>query len=104
VPCVISYVLLPSKLGRYIQGDHIGRIFAYWAIVYFGQFVVNYKSRRNFVAAFYHRKSYLKSVTKKRFGLHFGRVLGEFWASFGRVLGEFLGEFWASFGRVFSPG
>jgi hypothetical protein len=27
----------PLKLAVYSQGDQIGRIFAYWAIVFFGQ-------------------------------------------------------------------
>jgi hypothetical protein len=30
------------------KGDQIGRIFAHWAIVYFGQFLDNNKSRPNF--------------------------------------------------------
>jgi hypothetical protein len=34
----------------YGQGDEIGRIFAYWAIVYFDQFFENFKSSPNFWA------------------------------------------------------
>jgi hypothetical protein len=29
------------------QGDQVGRIFAYWAIVYFGQFLENHRSSPN---------------------------------------------------------
>jgi hypothetical protein len=28
--------------GPHDQGDQIGRVFAYWALVYFGQFSENY--------------------------------------------------------------
>jgi hypothetical protein len=30
------------------QGDQIGRIFAYWSIVYFGQFFEDYRNSPNF--------------------------------------------------------
>jgi hypothetical protein len=30
------------------QGDQIGRIFAIWALVYFGQFFLNYQSNQYF--------------------------------------------------------
>jgi hypothetical protein len=38
------------------QGDQIGRIFAYWAIVYFGQFILNYRSRPNVRTTFFQQK------------------------------------------------
>jgi hypothetical protein len=38
------------------QGDQIGRIFAYWAIVKFKLFYVKYKSSSNFGRTFFHRK------------------------------------------------
>jgi hypothetical protein len=41
---------LYSMLTR--QGDQIGRIFAQWAIVYYGQFFENYRSSRHFCATF----------------------------------------------------
>jgi hypothetical protein len=34
------------------QGDQIGRIFAYWAIVSFGRFKENFRSNPNFWAIF----------------------------------------------------
>jgi hypothetical protein len=36
------------------QGDKIGRVFADWAIVYFGLLFENYKSRPNYWATFFH--------------------------------------------------
>jgi hypothetical protein len=38
------------------QGDQIGRIFAYWAIVFFGLFSEKYWSSHNFGASFYQGK------------------------------------------------
>jgi hypothetical protein len=46
----------PAKLGR-LQGDQIGRIFAFWAIFFFGQFFETYKSSPIFLATdFFHVK------------------------------------------------
>jgi hypothetical protein len=40
------------------QGDLIGRFFAYWAIVYYGQVLFeNYRSSQTIWAAFFHGKS-----------------------------------------------
>jgi hypothetical protein len=40
-----------AYIGRR-QGDQIGRIFAQWVIVYFGQFLENYRSSPNFGVTF----------------------------------------------------
>jgi hypothetical protein len=34
------------------QGDQIGRILAYWVVVYFGQFLEDYMRRSNFCPTF----------------------------------------------------
>jgi hypothetical protein len=57
------------------QGDQIGRIFAQWTIVYFGQFFDNYKSGQHFYASFFLSIDYVLILTKKRVGLHFARFL-----------------------------
>jgi hypothetical protein len=36
------------------QGDQIGRIFAYWAIVYSVKFIENYRSSPNFLGYYFH--------------------------------------------------
>jgi hypothetical protein len=41
------------------QGDQIGRIFALWAIVFFGQFFENFISSPNFWVTVFHGKSYV---------------------------------------------
>jgi hypothetical protein len=41
------------------QGGMIGRIFAYWAIVYFGHWFENYGSRANFWDTCFHGSSYV---------------------------------------------
>jgi hypothetical protein len=51
----------------YRQGDQIGRIFAQWGIVYFGQFLENY-------IIFWILFFYGKSFDKKWVGIHFGRL------------------------------
>jgi hypothetical protein len=56
------------------QGDQIGRIFAYWAIVFFGQFIENYRISANSWATFFHSISYALIFTKK----WFGHILGNF--------------------------
>jgi hypothetical protein len=66
------------------QGDQIGRIFAYWAIVSFGQFIENY---RNFAL------NYALILTKN--GLDYN--LGDFCT----ILGDF-GRFWAILGDFFT--
>jgi hypothetical protein len=51
------------------QGDQIGRISAYRATVFFGQFF-KYRSSANFLATFFRKTNYVMSLTKKRVGLH----------------------------------
>jgi hypothetical protein len=41
-----------------MQGGQIGRIIAYWVIVYFGQFFENYRTSPKIWATFFHGKSY----------------------------------------------
>jgi hypothetical protein len=52
VPTVLTAqaIILSSlvNISRPNQGDRIGRIFAYWAIVYFGQGFEDYSSSNNF--------------------------------------------------------
>jgi hypothetical protein len=59
------------------QGDQIGRIFAYWAIVFFGQFFENYRRGTNSWATFFHGKSNALILTKIELGLHFGRFFSQ---------------------------
>jgi hypothetical protein len=51
-----------SEAGR--QGDQIGRIFAHWAIVYFGQFFENDRRSLNFLATFFHDENFVFSLTE----------------------------------------
>jgi hypothetical protein len=44
--------LILNYVGRCHQGDQIGRIFTQWVIVYFGQFLVNYKNSPDLCATF----------------------------------------------------
>jgi hypothetical protein len=41
------------------QGDQIGRIFAYWAIVYLGQIFESYISSPNYRATFFNVFSFM---------------------------------------------
>jgi hypothetical protein len=59
--------------ATYWQDDQIGRIFAHWAIAYFGQFFENYRSNPNFWDTIFHGQT-KNSQTKKFVGLHNGRV------------------------------
>jgi hypothetical protein len=59
------------------QGDQIGRIFAYWALVYFGLFFENYISSTNSLATFSKCISYAFILTKS--GL--GDILGKFFTN-----------------------
>jgi hypothetical protein len=48
--------LYPPSHGRpRKQGGQIGRIFAYWAIVFFGQLFENYRSSANSWATFFRK-------------------------------------------------
>jgi hypothetical protein len=61
--------------GYHNQGDQIGRIFAYWSIVYFGQRLKHYRSSAKFLATFFPR--YVLILTKKWFGY----ILGDFFTN-----------------------
>jgi hypothetical protein len=66
-----------SFYQRWIQeGDQIGRIFAHWAIVFFGQFFEHYRSSPNFPATFIHKKVAYKFWQKQ---------LDTFWAIFSQT-------------------
>jgi hypothetical protein len=56
-----------------LQGDRIGQILAYWAVVYFGQFFKQQKQHK-FLGYFFHGKLHVLNLTK--YGL--GYVLGVF--------------------------
>jgi hypothetical protein len=62
-----------SRVGSQ-QSDKIGRIFAYWAIVFFGQFSENYISSPHFLDTFLRGYCYASILTK----MHWAT----FWASF----------------------
>jgi hypothetical protein len=55
------------------QGDQIWQIFAYWAIVFLGQFFESYRSSRKICATFIHRRSHLLIWEK----LCLGYILGD---------------------------
>jgi hypothetical protein len=57
------------------QGDQIGRIFAYWAIVYFEQFIKLHRRSPDIWTAYFHEKSYVLILPKKWVGLHFQRLI-----------------------------
>jgi hypothetical protein len=59
-----------------MQGDQIGRFFAAWVIVFFGQFFVNYRLSPNFWGYFFHGKNCALILTKN--GLGFGRFFHKF--------------------------
>jgi hypothetical protein len=52
----------------------LGRIFAYWAIVYFGHYFDNYRSTANYWATFLHSTSYVLILTNTWLGY----ILGDF--------------------------
>jgi hypothetical protein len=74
------------------QGDQIGRIFAYWTIVFFDQFIENYTSSANSWAAFFHSTSYVLILSKNWLGC----ILGDFFTnSSGHTGGdEHDSEYW----------
>jgi hypothetical protein len=47
------------SIELHAQGDQIGRIFAFWAIVFFGQNLENYRNSANFWATFFHDTIYI---------------------------------------------
>jgi hypothetical protein len=56
------------------QGDQIGRIFAYWSIVFVEQCYEKFSSSPDFWATFFQGKSYVLILAKKGLGF----VLGDF--------------------------
>jgi hypothetical protein len=60
-----------------VKGDQIGRIYAQWAIVYFGQCFENYWSGANFWATLFHGTSYVLIMTKNGWAT--------FWATFSQT-------------------
>jgi hypothetical protein len=52
------------------QGDQIGRIFTYWAIVYFRVVYWKITQVAQIVCYFFHCNTYVDILTKKSFGLH----------------------------------
>jgi hypothetical protein len=67
---------LADELACHFQGDQIGRIFAYWAVVYVGQFSENYRSSVNSYTTF-SRYTLCINFGKKWVGLHFGRFFSQ---------------------------
>jgi hypothetical protein len=61
----------------FYQGDQIGRIFTYWAFIFFGQFVYNYRSSLNMYLFFFHVKSCALGLKKNWLGY----ILGDFFAN-----------------------
>jgi hypothetical protein len=58
-----------------LQGDQIGRIFALWAIVCFGQFLKNNSNSPQFWATFFQSIDYVVILTKNGLGC---TLLGDF--------------------------
>jgi hypothetical protein len=65
--------LLWRQKQRWRQDDQIGRIFFYWAFVFFGQFFANCKSSPKFWATFFPQFRFYLNFGEKWLGLHFGR-------------------------------
>jgi hypothetical protein len=56
------------------QGDQIGRIFAYWAILFIGQLFENYRNSTFLGDTFPHGKRYLQNLAQNVLGF----ILGHF--------------------------
>jgi hypothetical protein len=70
-PCPTSRA--PLKAGS--QGDQIGQNFAYWAIIFFGQFFENFKSSPKIhYFSYYVGKKYVSTLPKSELGY----ILGDF--------------------------
>jgi hypothetical protein len=67
--------MLTTALVPCQQGDQIGRIFAQWEIVHFGQFFENYKNRPRCCATFPLGTDYVLILTKTGFGYSLGDFL-----------------------------
>jgi hypothetical protein len=59
------------------QGDQIGRIFAYWSIIYFGLYFETYRCNANFWTTFFYGTSYVLILTNI--------VWATFWATFSQT-------------------
>jgi hypothetical protein len=71
---VLEFDFQPFAHSLYNQCDQIGRIFAQWAIVYFGQLLKKHKSSPNFCATFSLKYRQCINLVKNWFRLHFGRL------------------------------
>jgi hypothetical protein len=49
---ILAFVIVVTD-----QGDQIGRIFAYWVLVYFGQFYAKIPQQSNFWSTFFRAKT-----------------------------------------------
>jgi hypothetical protein len=58
-------ILRPNLSERPEQGDQIGRIFAQWVVVFFGQLLKIYKNSPQFWSTFYQSKDDLFIFTEK---------------------------------------
>jgi hypothetical protein len=67
---ISSCRFITDKVAR-CQSDQIGRIFAYWAIVYIGQFFKLPKYVALILGHFFHGKKCCINFGKKWVGLHF---------------------------------
>jgi hypothetical protein len=65
--------VVPLARQPYEQGDPIGQIFAYWAVVFFLQFFQNYRSFPHIRPLFNTVKFLCINFDETRFGLHLGR-------------------------------
>jgi hypothetical protein len=92
----MSSLHIANPRCRYIHvclGDQIGRIFTYWAIVYFGQFFRD--EAEMFWLLFFHGKSCVLKLTPN--GL--GSILGDFFTnSFGHP-GKCIDTFKPRYGK-----
>jgi hypothetical protein len=63
-----------DQKNSWSQCDQIGRIFAYWAIIFVGKSFKNYTRSPNSRAAFFPPKKQCINFGKKRRGQHFGVI------------------------------
>jgi hypothetical protein len=68
--------LTPSE-KTWEQGDQNGRIFTNWSVVFFGQFIENYRSSSNSKATFFPQYHLCINFYKNGFGY----VLGDFFTN-----------------------
>jgi hypothetical protein len=88
------------------QGDQIGRIFAYWAVVYFCHFLEKYRCGTNYTDAFFLLyKSFINF--DKTWGRCYDHNFLQFFPIFGKKIGVFLenqchDQFFSKFSFVLS--